>query len=588
MFPVANRFRQDEFNHDAGSESPPDTGCLETRGEEMTGASDTMDDRLEGTVVDFTAPASGPDRKSDVVGRALGQLAALAADEGRFHETLAKTFGPGYDRAAAEQLRLKILDGDTSWMPDVAFAEDQQLGGALGAYSRENGTVYINSQIVSPKRAAEVLIEEIGHHLDTLLNKRDSAGDEGEIFRRLVAGETLADDLLADLRSENDHGTMQIGDQTVAVENWGLPRWLFPWAASRPAVRDLVQETRDNLIRYFAGFDERIKAAAKGWVDDLVANAKAYGADLMRSMEKVAGGFGKLARGDLSGLQDIAIGMAGANGLDQFHALARLTMDTISAVQTATGLEPIGRPLRQDEIEGLRKVFGDTIDYSKVTIKEGDAGIFAGDRPIAMGNTIYMKNDRSFETLVHEMTHVWQFQNGGNDYMLKAGWAQFSNWVQGNDTSVAYDWTRDIKEKGWAGLNPEQQAHLIEDAAAGVPSYVTRLETWQVRWAEYEAKEAAFNQKYPPAFTRVSSFDLDGGGRLGGADLGGGGGLRRGGFVGGPVFNVDFQQLAERRALDAERANLLAGRPTFVKDGEDYTAQVDDALWRLRQGVGAP
>jgi hypothetical protein len=549
----------------------------------VTDTFDTAPDLL----VAFAGPGSVPDRREDIIGRALGQLAALAADEGRFHETMATAFGPGYDRAAAEQLRVKLLAGDTSWMPDVQFASGEELGGARGAYSTERATVYINSDIVSPKRAAEVLIEELGHHLDTLVNGADSAGDEGEIFRRLVAGETLADDRLADLRSENDHGTMQIGGQTVEVENWGFPRWLFPWLASRPVVRDFVNETRDNLVRYLAGFDDRIKAAAKGWVDDLVANAKAYGADLMRSMESIAKGFDKLSRGDLSGLHDITSGMLGAGALDHLHALARLTMDTISAVQTAVGLEPIGRSLRDDEVAALRQVFGDSIDYSQVTIKEGSAGIFAGDRPITMGNTIYMKDDRSFETLVHEMAHVWQFQNGGNDYMLEAGWAQFSNWAQGNATRVAYDWTRDI-DKGWAALNPEQQAHLIEDAASGVPSYITKLEDWQARWAEYEAKQAAFDQKYPPNFIRITNFELGGLNRLAGADPGGGGRLGAGGRVGAADLNVDFQRLAERRALDAERAGLVADRPKFEHNGRDYTAHVDDALWRLRHGVGAP
>jgi hypothetical protein len=49
----------------------------------------------------------------------------------------------------------------------------------------------------------------------------------------------------------------------------------------------------------------------------------------------------------------------------------------ISAIQTLVGLEPVGRKLTDDEITELRKVYGDTIDYSKVRIKEGDAGLFS-------------------------------------------------------------------------------------------------------------------------------------------------------------------------------------------------------------------
>jgi hypothetical protein len=64
-----------------------------------------------------------------------------------------------------------------------------------------------------------------------------------------------------------------------------------------------------------------------------------------------------------------------------------------------------------------------------------------------VGNTIGVKNDHWQSTLIHEMTHVWQFQIGGSDYMLKAGAAQFTNWLAGNDTNVAYDWTRDIAKR---------------------------------------------------------------------------------------------------------------------------------------------
>ena len=180
-----------------------------------------------------------------------------------------------------------------------------------------------------------------------------------------------------------------------------------------------------------------------------------------------------------------------------------------------------------------------------------------------MGNTIYMKDVKSFDVLVHELTHVWQFQNGGNDYMLKAGWAQFTNWLGGNDTRVAYDWTRDI-DRGWAALNAEQQAHLIQDAAP----FLRSREQWTLRWAAYEAKEEAFRRKYPS--TTV-------GGRLDG----------RGGLVtGGP--HLDAQRLNERRALDAERASLQSEWPRFIHSGRDYTAQVEDALWRLRNRIGAP
>jgi hypothetical protein len=79
----------------------------------------------------------------------------------------------------------------------------------------------------------------------------------------------------------------------------------------------------------------------------------------------------------------------------------------------------------------LRKIFGDSVDYEAVRIKEGHAGLFsANDRAFTSGNTIYMKGfrDDPFTTdrmeqmpvLVSEMTHIWQYQNGGARYASRA------------------------------------------------------------------------------------------------------------------------------------------------------------------------
>ncbi len=429
-------------------------------------------------------------RKDDVVDRALGELEELAADPDRFHAHMSKSFGPDYDREAAEAIRGKLLAGDRSWLPTIELASADDLGGALGAYDKAGGAIYLQREMVSPKRASEVLIEELGHHLDQLLNKgRDSAGDEGEIFRRLVTGETLSDATLSDLRSENDHGRMTIDGKTVEVENWGFPKWLGDWIWGSKPVQDTLKATKDRLLQAVGQLSAQLNAATKGWFDDLIANAKAYGAQMLQSAEKIANGFVKLSRGDFAGgLADIGVAILDQS-FSQYHAFARLTIDTVSAVQTAVGLEPIGRGLRPDEEERLRKIFGDSIDYSAVTVKEGSAGIFAGDRALTMGNTIYMKDDKSFETLVHEMTHVWQFQNGGNDYMAKAGWAQLSGWAQGE---TGYEWRKDI-DRGWAALNPEQQAKLIEDGAA----HYAKVDEWNGKWRPTRPKRRRSDESTP-------------------------------------------------------------------------------------------
>ena len=144
-------------------------------------------------------------------------------------------------------------------------------------------------------------------------------------------------------------------------------------------------------------------------------------------------------------------------------------MKALSAVQTLLGVEPKGRSLKEDEMAMLRSIYGDSIDYSKVQIKEGKAGListFNPDRPFVVGNTIYVPSgSMSEDTLVHEMMHVWQYQNGGVDYMGKAVAAQWWGPADPTGGSRGYFYDDDVVAgKPFEKLNPEQQAELIEDA----------------------------------------------------------------------------------------------------------------------------
>jgi hypothetical protein len=150
--------------------------------------------------------------------------------------------------------------------------------------------------------------------------------------------------------------------------------------------------------------------------------------------------------------------------------------NAVSAVQTATGLEPAGRGLNDSEKSELRKVYGDSIDLSQIRIKEGNIGLNNFLAPHTIGNTIYIpqgwldKNSPNYdkernELLVHETAHTWQYQNGGTDYIADSVWNQLKGVISGGDRNAAYDFQTPIKEgKSWTQLNPEQQAHLIETA----------------------------------------------------------------------------------------------------------------------------
>jgi hypothetical protein len=106
-------------------------------------------------------------------------------------------------------------------LPQFEVRSDQDLAGALGAFSAQTGKIYLTESLVKgdPGQLNAVLLEEIGHYLDFYFNGAiDSAGDEGDIFSRLVRGNSIDAVTLQALKAENDWATVTIDGQDVAIE----------------------------------------------------------------------------------------------------------------------------------------------------------------------------------------------------------------------------------------------------------------------------------------------------------------------------------------------------------------------------------
>lgn len=133
----------------------------------------------------------------------------------------------------------------------------------------------------------------------------------------------------------------------------------------------------------------------------------------------------------------------------------------ISLVQSIFYLQGFERPLTDKEKSELKRVFKDSLNYYVIRIIEGHAGIFGiNSRAFTLGNTIYMKK-KSFpiDLLVHESTHVWQYQQTGNRYASDALAAQ---WFVPDE----YSWEREINTRNkddWSDFNNEAQAQLLQD-----------------------------------------------------------------------------------------------------------------------------
>lgn len=131
------------------------------------------------------------------------------------------------------------------------------------------------------------------------------------------------------------------------------------------------------------------------------------------------------------------------------------------------------RKLNIREITGAQEIFGDTIDYRQVVLERNSLYNAGSSRTV--GNTIALTDDK-FDgkdlrlnregqyTLIHELAHVWQYQNQGWVYAPTALWAQAKAAIKTGSRNAAYDWEKlDKQGVPWEDWNPEAQAQAVED-----------------------------------------------------------------------------------------------------------------------------
>ena len=163
----------------------------------------------------------------------------------------------------------------------------------------------------------------------------------------------------------------------------------------------------------------------------------------------------------LKGLIDIGSGIAGS--------IIVILGTLISLIQRIIFCQNNERPLSRIEKVMLRQVFHHSVSLYKIRIIEGWSGLYGitNDGAFTLGNTIYSNQTNLAKepyTLVHECTHVWQYQNLGPRYTSDALGAQViygRNWSRHD----AYNWMDEIDRGNtlWEDFNKEAAAQLIQD-----------------------------------------------------------------------------------------------------------------------------
>ncbi|MGK7955955.1 MAG: FG-GAP repeat domain-containing protein, partial [Crocosphaera sp.] len=136
---------------------------------------------------------------------------------------LTTAFGSEYDSDVATNLVTQWQTGNFASFPEIEVRSSTEINGADGAYSADTNRIYVSEEFLlansnNVQAISDLVIEEYGHYIDARINTVDAAGDEGDIFSRLVRGESFSEGELQQLKAENDQVIVNIDGQELAIE----------------------------------------------------------------------------------------------------------------------------------------------------------------------------------------------------------------------------------------------------------------------------------------------------------------------------------------------------------------------------------
>jgi hypothetical protein len=136
--------------------------------------------------------------------------------------------------------------------------------------------------------------------------------------------------------------------------------------------------------------------------------------------------------------------------------------------QTVTQISDIahgvaGRALTSDERNLARPIFGSSIDYSRVRLIPLSILEYR-----IVGNNIYTPDDFTIrnpymtQTLIHELTHIWQYQHSGTSYISESLMVQIGATISRGARNFAYNYQIGANQT-FFDFSPEEQGLLVEN-----------------------------------------------------------------------------------------------------------------------------
>lgn len=160
----------------------------------------------------------------DKVWQEVQNLLGSFLEKNDFVTRLHSAFGNEIDLEKAIALIDGWANNDYSDLPKIEIRDSVDINGANGAYSSANNTIYLSREFIthnpnSISDISHVVLEELGHAIDSQVNFQDAPGDEGAIFASLVDENPLLEQSdLNLLRLEDDTTTTVINGQTLSLE----------------------------------------------------------------------------------------------------------------------------------------------------------------------------------------------------------------------------------------------------------------------------------------------------------------------------------------------------------------------------------
>jgi hypothetical protein len=148
------------------------------------------------------------------------------AEAGTFGEAVRRALGVSEVPELVVDWQERWKQTDFSDLPAVVLLPESVMSSAAAAYASSTHTIYVNrewAQLVDPEQLALVLTEELGHHIDTLLNPSDSPGDEGARLATLLIDAAINSiQENTSLETRDDSAVLQLAQGNVNVEQSSL------------------------------------------------------------------------------------------------------------------------------------------------------------------------------------------------------------------------------------------------------------------------------------------------------------------------------------------------------------------------------